>query len=352
MQYREMGNTGLRLSVIGFGAGDNAGLFSAPTPGIDKPAPFEEQVRVMARALELGINYVDTAAGYGDNNSENNLGKVFKELKVHPIINSKVELVTDGLDDVAGFVERSVDASLKRLGIDYLDVVQIHNSMVFHRPENARTGPTGPWLPLEVPEYMGPKGVLEGLYRIRKAGKARFTGFAGGASGPLAKAIIASGQISLINVGFNLMNPGAGVPQWTGRPGEEGEDEDIISYAHAHGIGCAIINPLQGGVLTDNAVNGGPPHPLARDNNKRDPDGYAKLLSRARQFQFLSIEGRSLAQATTQFILRHPGVTTALGGFTSAEQVEDRCAALTAPPLTDEELAKIELIWRSNFGEM
>ncbi len=347
MQYREMGNTGLRLSVIGFGAGDNAGLFSAPTPGVDKPAPFEDQCRVLARALELGVNYVDTAAGYGDNNSERNLGKVLKELRVHPIINSKFELVPDGLNDIPGFVERSVEASLKRLGVDYLDIVQIHNQPRYHRSPNATFTTTGPWLNLEVPEYME---AIEGLRRLRQSGKARFTGFADvGPDQPLLKAMFATGEVSLLNQQYNLINPTPGMPKPPGLQVDQ-DDANIITYAMEHGCGVSVVRPLFGGALTDNAVAGGASHPLARDNRRRNPEGYGRLVSRAAAFKFLSIEGRSLQQAAIQWILLHPGVTTVLGGFGAVEQVEENVAALSAPPLTETELARIDLAWRANLG--
>lgn len=351
MKYRIMGNTGLRLSEIGFGAGDNAGLFSAPTPGADKPAPFDVQCRVLDRALELGINYIDTAAGYGATNSETNLGKVLKELRVRPIITSKVEIWQEDLNDVAGAVERSVEASLKRLGIDYLDIVQIHNQPVYQRPPNARTAPTGPWLPVEVREFLGPNGAMEGLRRLRQSGKARYTGIADvGPDWPLGKAIFATGEVSLLNQQYNLLNPTAGMRKPLGLQVDQ-DDDDVITWAMQHGCGVSVVRPLNGGVLTDNATAGGPSYPLSRDNRGRNPDGYAKLVRRASKFQFLSIEGRSLAQAALQFILRHPGVTTALGGFAAVEQVEENVAALTAPPLTEEDLARIELAWRSNLGD-
>lgn len=343
MQYRDLGATGLQLSAIGYGAGDNAGLMVE--------APFEEQCRVLGRALELGVTYIDTAAGYGDNKSEISLGKVLKALGVRPLINSKVEIVLSQVDDIAGAIERSVEASLGRLGIDALDIVQIHNPVVHRRPENARTGPTGPWLPLEVHEYLGPGGVMEGLRRLRASGKARFTGFAGAGSDPLlAKAIFATGEISLLNTGYNLLNPSAGMPKPAGLEVDV-DALQIIDYAALHGCGVAILSPLASGVLTDKAVAEAYRHPLAGTALLRNPDVYQRRLQRARALAFLARDGRTLGQAAVQFILRNPNVTTVLGGFTAVEQVDEMVAALDAPPLTAEDLGRIQMVWRSNFGE-
>ncbi len=94
MQYRTMGTTGLQVSEIGFGTGGTAGLMTAGS--------FKEQLQAVSRAMELGINYFDTAPDYGDGISESNLGKVLKELGVRPIITTKVEVRAENLGDIAG----------------------------------------------------------------------------------------------------------------------------------------------------------------------------------------------------------------------------------------------------------
>src|SRR6266513_4457252 len=113
MQYRTVGNTDLRVSEIGFGTGGTAGLMVQGTP--------EEQLAAVERALELGINYFDESPDYGDGVSETNLGRILKELGATPVITTKVEVRDDNLGDIAGHVERSVEASLARLGVDYVD---------------------------------------------------------------------------------------------------------------------------------------------------------------------------------------------------------------------------------------
>src|SRR5690349_847906 len=122
MKYRSIGNTGLRISEIGFGTGGTAGLMVRGT--------FEEQLQTVSRALELGINYFDEAPDYGSGLSEQNLGRVLHELKASPVITTKVEVRAENLDDIAGHIERSVDASLERLGVDHVDIVQVHNGPV------------------------------------------------------------------------------------------------------------------------------------------------------------------------------------------------------------------------------
>src|SRR5947208_7112057 len=102
MQYREVGNTGVRISEIGFGTGGNAGLMVK--------GAFEDQLKAFERALELGINYVDTAPDYGSGVSEMNLGRLLKELHVRPFITTKVEVREANRGDIATHVETSIDA--------------------------------------------------------------------------------------------------------------------------------------------------------------------------------------------------------------------------------------------------
>ena len=117
MEYRQVGNTELWISEIGFGCGGNAGLMVRGTP--------DEQRQVVARAVELGINYFDNAPDYGNGLAEENLGRVLKDLKLRPVITSKVEVRHADLGDIAGHVVRSTEESLKRLGVDSLDILQI-----------------------------------------------------------------------------------------------------------------------------------------------------------------------------------------------------------------------------------
>jgi len=337
MQYRTMGNTGVSVSEIAFGTGGNAGLMIQGT--------FDEQVRAAARAIELGINYFDASPDYGDGVSETNLGKVLKELGVRPLVNTKVEVRNDDLGDVAEHVERSVEASLKRLGVDWVDVVQIHNGPVANRPELKGRQYNILW----IEDYLRPKGALEGLQRIQRAGKARFVGFiCRGNDGAQVRQLIDTGCFNLINLIYTLVNPSAGrtdVPGFLPSPDFGG----VIDYAAAHGVGVAVYSPLGGGVLTDTILNDRSAHRLSHVA-RRESEWYQGNVKRAKALGFLSKPGRTMAQAAKRFILDHPGVTTVLGGFSGLEHIEEAVPASGAPPLSAEEMARVEMVWRSNFG--
>ena len=334
MQYREVGTTGVKMSEVGFGTGGNAGLMVKGS--------FDDQLRAFECALENGINYVDTAPDYGSGVSETNIGKLLRELRVRPVITTKVEVREANLGDIASHVEHSVEQSLERLGVDYVDFVQIHNGAVNEQPNIQGREYRVLW----IQDFLGRTGALEGLERIRRAGKTRFIGFCcRGDDGDEVRQLIDTGRFHIVNVIYNLMNPTAAVP----RPLGLDVDTDfgqIIPYAYERGVGCALYSPLAGGLLTDNIAGGGQPHPMAGASRW---DQRQRQVAQASTFRFLSKDGQSLAQAGLRFDLMQPGVTTVLGGFSDAAQVKENAAASGAGALTPEELARIEMVWRASY---
>src|SRR5918999_5929799 len=118
MQYRTIGQTGLRVSEIGFGCGNNAVLMVK--------ARYEDQLKAVRHALDAGINFFDTAFAYGLGKSEENLGRVLKELGANPVISTKIRLEADCVPDIEGATVRAVEAGLERLGRNRVDFVQLH----------------------------------------------------------------------------------------------------------------------------------------------------------------------------------------------------------------------------------
>ena len=109
----------MRVAEIGFGCGNVGGLMIRGEPG--------DRVKAVARAMELGINYFDTAPSYGNYQSETNLGAVLKELGADVYVGTKVRPTTEGGQTLGESVFRSVAESLTRLGREYVDLIQLHN---------------------------------------------------------------------------------------------------------------------------------------------------------------------------------------------------------------------------------
>lgn len=333
MNYREVGNTGIEISEIGFGCGGFAGLFVRGT--------HEEQVAAVERALELGVNYFDEAPEYGNGVSETNLGVVLKEIGVRPYITTKVEVYPEHLDDIAGRIVSSTEESLRRLNVEYVDFLQVHNPPRLGEKTELRQGSFNG---LSVHDYLKPGGALEGLERVQRAGKARFIGFTNqnGTYEPAVQ-LIDTGRFNLVNLACSLMEPQFGVVRPYGMTLEGGwGPTPLIAYAQQHGVGISVINGLASGALTDVGLAGQIPHPLTRNS---------RLRNEARAFAFLSRPGEhNMAQAAIRWLLGVEGVSTVLGGFSSDEQVVESTGNSGAPPLSQQDLKRIEMAWRGNFA--
>lgn len=337
MKYRSIGRTDLKVSEIGFGCGGNAGLMVR--------GGFDEQLRIVEAALEAGINYFDVAPDYID--AEANLGRVLHTLGARPLLNSKVEIRAENLDDIAGHVVRSAESSLRALGVDHLDVLQVHNA-----PVSGGRAPVGrDYHTLGVEHFLGPRGALEGLRRLLDAGKVRHIGFVcRGNDAAYVRALLATGMFSMLNVPYTLLNPSAGMLL----PANLAVEKDggaVLEDARKADAGAAIYSVLARGFLSDQSIAGEAHHPLARDVSGNAADAKT-MRERASRVSFLAREsGISLAQAAFRFVLAHPGVTTALGGFSSMEQLKELCAVSGMGPFADELNERLHRLWQSNFAE-
>ena len=303
-----------------------------------------EQRSVIERALEAGINYFDAAPDYGNGKAEENLGRALRDLSVRPYITTKVEIRAENLDDVAAHVVRSAEASLKRLGVEYVDFLQIHNA-----PTSGQH--TQGYAHLGLDHYLGPGGALEGLERLKRDGKTRFLGFiVRGGDVAAVDLVLNTRMFQLINASYHLLNPTAGQrPPYGMRV--DIDWGQVIERAEQLGVGVAVYSPLANGLLTDTVLAGAAAHPLSGSRLPQQPD-YPKLVRRAQALRFLSVQGvRSLSQVAYRFALMPTGVTTVLGGFSEASHLEEAVAAAQMGPLTREELTRVEMVWRANFGE-
>lgn len=335
MRYRSVGNTDIVISEIGFGCGGNAGLMVR--------GEMHEQIRVIERALALGVNYFDNAPDYGAGKAEENLGRALREINVRPVINSKVEIRAADLGDIAGHVVRSAEESLRRLGIERLDLFQVHNGPSRSRPLLEGKAYRQLWLE----DFLRPGGACEGILHLKAVGKIRHAGFiCRGNDADAVMELLDTGLFSLINVPYTLLNPTAGLP----RPARlEAKDfGNVIQIAISRGASAAIYSPLAGGMLTDAFLIGAAQHSLARPVD-RVSAAVRIQAPRVAKLTFVPDEGESLAQAAYKFILSNPGVATVLGGFSALEQVEELCEVSGRGPIAPEKIRRLKALWNSNF---
>jgi aryl-alcohol dehydrogenase-like predicted oxidoreductase len=314
MQKRRLGRTGLEVSVLGYGAGAVGGLMTKGAAA--------DQDRALARALELGINYIDTAALYGDGASERTLGRIFKGSKRDDVVlGTKFRLKAADRKRVSEYVAQSMDESLQRLGLDDVDLFQLHNPLV--------ATDAGDHMDVEI----ALNEVVPALHKLQKAGKTRFIGFSGvGEPASILKAVD-SKAFDTVQVVYNALNPSAGWPMPKGAPGlDYGR---LLDRAKAADMGTIVIRALAGGALSGTESR----HPLAMQVVPpigSAPD-FAADVARARQFEpVMRAAGvADLVELAQRFVIAHPAVSTMLVGYSTLDQLEAAAAATNKGPLPE-----------------
>ena len=330
MQYRTIGKTGLRVSEIGFGCGNNAVLMVK--------APHEDQVKAVRHALDAGINFFDTAFAYGLGKSEENLGGSLRELGAEPLISTKIRLEADAIDDLRGATVRAVEAGLARLNRDRVDFVQLHTRVTTDRG-------TGKRFSLAPKDVLGPNGVIDGFKAMRDRGKVGFFGFSGLGDPKALHELADSGEFHGFQCYYNLLNPSAGQPvPATFSALDYGR---ILDRAAAKEMGAFVIRVLAAGALTadPSAGGGGSGQTLSPGSD------YPVDLQRAGKIKAaLGLDGKDLTQAAIRFGLMNEKVSTVLVGFSNITHIDDAVACSGAPPLSDEQIKKVKALWETDFN--
>ncbi|TFH15330.1 aldo/keto reductase [Candidatus Bathyarchaeota archaeon] len=328
MKYRKLGRTGLRVPEIGFGCGNIGGLIIRGS--------HEEQIEAVNLALDLGIDYFDTAPSYGNGKSEENLGKVLAELEPEIVLASKVGLSLDQLDNITEAVERSVEASLDRLQRDHVDVLQLHSRIALSRDSPQWRGS------LSVDDVLGENGVADAFDDMRRMGKTRFIGFTGIGEAAALHRVVESRRFDVVQAYFNLLNPSAGYPV---SPDFNGYDfKQLIDAANKNGMGVAAIRVMAAGALGGEASRMGYAAPTV-GNPMVSGGEYERDEDRASRLGFLLAGSRSLPQAALQFVLTHRGVSMALVGFSNLVQIREAVESTNLGPIPDSDLKKLRKFW-------
>jgi len=325
MNYRKFGNTGIEVSEIGFGCGDVGGLMVR--------GEHVDQVRAVARAMELGINYFDTASRYGGGQSETNLGRVLKELSAEVYVGTKYSLGEADPNDLKAGVIQSVEASLKRLGREQVDLIQLHDRISSQTDVSVRA--------ITVSDVLGE--VREALEVLKFQGKARFYGMTGVGEPKGIHEVVASGLVSTVQTVYNLINASAGtaIPAGFDMP----DYDRLIDLSAEKNVGVIVIRVLAAGALTGTSVR----HPVAVQTVAPIGSGrdFQQDESRARQFAFIVDEGFAgdMPEASIRFALSNPGVSTVLVGYSDLEHLEKSVQYAAKGPLPAEALARLPQAW-------
>jgi aryl-alcohol dehydrogenase-like predicted oxidoreductase len=239
MEKRKFGRTGLEVSILGFGCGAVGGLMVRGEP--------EEQERTIARALEAGVNYFDTAVQYGDGKSESNLGRVLGRLKPAGIaVGTKVRLPSRDFGRIADAITASLDGSLRRLGRERVEILHLHNAVT-----SAGGGEA-----LSVRQVLDE--VAPAFERLRRDGKLRFLGLTAVGETAALRQVIDAGLFDSAQIVYNMLNPSAAAALPDSYPAQD--YGRLFDHAQAAGTGIIGIRVLAGGALSGSAER----HPVAR----------------------------------------------------------------------------------------
>jgi aryl-alcohol dehydrogenase-like predicted oxidoreductase len=310
LKTTELGATGLEITRVGFGAWALGG-------GGDRgwgPQDDEESIAAIHRALEVGVNWIDTAAAYGFGRSERVVGRALAGLAGRPYVFTKASLLDDGTGHVRHSLKRDsilaeAEASLRRLGIEAIDLYQIH------------------W-PIPGPD------IEEGwsaLAELKEQGLVRHIGVSNFDTAQLRR-ISSIVPVETLQPPYSLANRAA--------------EQEILPFAEREGIGVIVYSPMGSGLLTGTMTHERARRLPADDWRSRDPRFAEPQLSQhlalaARLQKVADRHGVTPGAVAVAWTLRNPAVDGAIAGFRRPAQV-DPIVTAAGLELTGEDINEIE----------
>lgn len=318
MPYRRTGRSGLRLPALSLGLWQNFGT--------DRPE--ETQRAILRRAFDRGVTHFDLANNYGPpyGRAEENMGRYLAE-DFSPYRDELVISTKAGWDMWPGpygqgggsrkYVLASLDQSLTRMGLDYVDIFYSHRF--------------DPETPVEE--------TMMALDTAVRSGRALYAGISSYSPAKTHEAATIARDLGtpllIHQPSYSMLN------RWIEAPRDGGQS--LLDELEEQGMGCIVFSALAQGLLTDRYLDGVPADSRAarEDSTMTGLDG--DVLERVRALNGIAAQrGQKLAQLALQWVLRDPRVTSAVIGASSVEQLDTNLDALSGPPLTDDELAEID----------
>jgi aryl-alcohol dehydrogenase-like predicted oxidoreductase len=309
MQRKRLGNSDLDITTLGFGAWAIGGSGWQYAWG---PQDDEQSIAAIRKALELGVNWIDTAAIYGIGHSEEVVARALEGVHERPYVFTKCGLVANEKGEPqrvlkADSIRRECEASLRRLGVDTIDLYQIH------------------WPNDDIEDAWGE------LARLKQAGKVRHIGVSNFNAEQLERAMKIA-PVASLQPPYSLV--------------DRHVEAEILPFCQSHGIGVINYSPMASGLLTG-AMTAERAAALPEDDWRRhSPEFQPPRLERNLALVEILREiggryGRSPGEVAIAWTLRHPAVTGAIVGARSPEQVEGWVGAASLK-LDDADVARID----------
>jgi L-glyceraldehyde 3-phosphate reductase len=312
MEYRFTGRSGLKLPALSLGLWQNFGT--------DRPE--ETQRAILRRAFDRGVTHFDLANNYGPpyGRAEENFGRYLKD-DFAPYRDELVISTKAGWDMWPGpygqgggsrkYVLASLDQSLRRMGLEYVDIFYSHRF--------------DPETPIEE--------TMMALDHAVRSGKALYAGISSYSAAKTREAASIARELGtpllIHQPSYSMLN------RWI--------EGDLLDELEAQGMGCIVFTALAQGLLTDRYLQGVPADSRAAREDSTVAGIDEAVLERVRALNEIAVaRGQKLAQLALQWALRDRRVTSAVIGASSVEQLDTNLDALSAPPLTDDELAEID----------
>lgn len=317
MEQRRLGRTGISVSVLGYGCGAIGGLMVKGSEA--------EQDRAIGRALDHGITYFDTAFAYGDGVSERNLGRALKKLGAKPVVGTKVRVYDPQRGDIPGTIASSLEGSLQRLGMESVDLFQLHNPITAAGEKPALT-----------PEQILGEAVPM-LQKLHAQGKIKFYGITGLGDASALRRVLDEGGFATAQMPYNLLQP-SGVVAGSATPDLGG----VITHAAAKEVGVIAIRILAGGALSGTEAR------HAYGAQKVEPiasgDSYAADVQAALKLKPLveASHAADLVEVALRYAIGPREISTVLVGTSGLDELDHAVASVNKGPLPEAALAMLQ----------
>lgn len=327
MRTRRFGRTGLAVPEVVFGGGWVGGVLIHKDDDTRRAA--------FRRALDAGIDWIDTAASYGDGESERTIGRLVQELPAggRPRISTKARLDLESGEPLDRQIRRSLEDSLDRLRLPKVELFQLHN------PIAPATG--GGRIALDA--VLGSGGVADTLERLRAEGLCDHVGFTALGDAASCIRVVESGRFDTAQVYYNMLNPTAGLAE----PGALGVQSfcGLLDACRRNDLGVMAIRVFAAGILATDERHGREVAITAEGGDLGLEEKRAAAALAA-----VGPEYGTRAQRALRFVLAEPRVSCAVVGLAEVAHLDEALAGAAMGPLPDPALAALREVWNGDFG--
>jgi aryl-alcohol dehydrogenase-like predicted oxidoreductase len=308
MDYKALGRTGMQVSVAGLGCGGHSRLGQAYGNS------FEQSVAVVQAAIDLGINWIDTATAYG---TEKIVGAAVRGRRDRVYISTKTAILPWGEPTAQPYtgaqVLEQLEKNLGRLGTDYIDLYNLHG-IVHRQLDHVHSE------------------IVPALLKAREQGKIRHLGitehFGGDTSHKMLAAAVPTGVWDVVMVGFNLLNPSA--------------RRDVLKLTRAHNVGVQDMFAVRRALSNPDGLKD------ALDQIEKTGQLHRAELDAADRLGFLRDGTEGIVDAAYRFCRHEPGIDIVLTGTGKVEHLKENVASILRGPLPGRTLARLEAL----FGQV